>query len=374
MRAERLPSRLWQRGGRTHPEAALEDALAAALESTDAWPRLVRHFGWALPSTRPLVSQQDRVEAGRSDIRLGFPGEPLVVLELKAGPAPSAAQLTRYAAGARVLGVATTPRTYPTPGLLGSVTWADLLALPWTSPPLEWRQLLHLAQTLGVAVPPVDLAALSGLQASYDAFQSVQHWARECADLAARRLSTPALRWVTREGKAGRRWDERNHRRQVAWAWPLPWRAHPYAGVWTGLYFGRPDAPVQVAGLPDLVVAWQCIPGSPLHTAIAADMAMQATAARWAELRSNHTVRFWQPGGWQQLSARSSTARLLGQAEPGRTTLDWLTSVLDEWAPPGGLAKLLQARLLSAPAAAAVSEDGPPEPTPFDASSPAEQT
>ncbi len=359
MRADHLLARAWARA-RVLPEAALEDALAAALESTDAWPRMVQHFRWPLPRDRPTVTTQDRVQEGRSDIRLSFPSGERVVLELKAGPAPELKQVRKYEEGARVIGIAKTPRVYPSPKLLGSITWADLKHLPWSDAPLEWRQLLRLADTLGVTVPPIDVSALTGLYASFEAQDTFTSWSQEAAELVAQALTGGGAQFVTREKKRGRRYDERGHRRQVSWAWPKPWHQHPWAGVYTGLYFGHPHAPVLAQGLPDLVLCWQCRPGEALHRALVGDAQLEACAQKWVKTADDGTLRLWLPGQWPLLMARHSSARLLGQALPNRAYLDWVGSVLREWTDTG-ITGRLQVHLPASAASALDEDDGPPD-------------
>lgn len=359
MRADLLLARAWDRA-RVLPEAALEDALAAALEATDAWPRMVRHFRWPLPKDRPKVTTQDRVEEGRSDIRLTFTGGERAVLELKAGPAPGLHQLRKYEEGARVVGIATTPRLYPSPALVGSTLWSDLRAMPWLAPPLPWRQLLHLMDTIGVTVPPVDVSALTGLFASYSAFDTFTDWSREAADHVAHGLSTGSVRFDTKDKERGRRFDERAHRRQVSWAWAPPWRRHPWTGVPTGLYFGFPSAPVLVPGLPDLLLMWHCPPDSPLHPALRGDAALVAAATRWSARTEASTFREWRPGDWPLLWARCSTSVLLGAPEPAKVYLAWVDQVVSEWNTEG-IADRLRAHLATTPAAtgATTSDDLP---------------
>jgi hypothetical protein len=54
---------------------------------------------------------------------LRFADRRKVVLELKAGPAPDAAQLDHYAEpGVQVIGLAATPRRYVPPAVVGTTT------------------------------------------------------------------------------------------------------------------------------------------------------------------------------------------------------------------------------------------------------------
>ncbi len=357
MLAERLLARAWVRSQSisTQPEGFLEDGLAMVLETTDLWPRLVTHFRWPVPVGPFLVSTQDRVSDGRSDLRLRFADGRQVVLELKAGAAPDATQLRKYAEpGVQVIGLATTHRRYTSPDVVGTTTWADLVRLPWPTPPLAWRQFAHLAHAVGVAVPPVDVAALVGLHAAYDAQSTISQWAEAATDRLATLLSGDGVRFVVKNDvKRARRFTERAHRRDVAWVWPLPWKQHPFAGVHVGLFFGHPGVPVLVAGLPDIRICWQCNPITDLSRTITNDELLAERAREWAT-REGDTVRAWEPTGWTQLAARTSSAILLGKKEPGKTLIDWSESIVEEWTETGVLRRL-RAHLL--PVAAVQPED-----------------
>ncbi len=362
MLAERVLARAWDRSQtvQTQREGFLEDALAMVLEATDAWPRLVAHFRWPVPIGPFVLSAQDRVPDGRSDLRLRFADGQQVVLELKAGPAPSAGQLKQYVEpGVQIIGLASTPRRYADPSVVGTTTWADLVRIPWAAPPLAWRQFVHLAHALRVAMPPVDVSALVGLQASYDAQDTVFTWAKEASDLVAARLSGDGVTWVVKQGKRGRRYVERAYRRQVAWAWPAPWKAHPYAGVLAGFYMGHPSLPLLVPGLPDLRLFWHCRPGEALHTALRADPAMAEAAEAWTRRNGDNAVRAWDPAGWAQLSARCSSSVLLDAVEPGRTFLDWVARMLDEWE-EDGICGAMRPHLQPLSSKPIDDEDGPP--------------
>ncbi len=360
MLADRILARAWQRSKTTHtqPEGFLEDALGAALETTDAWARLVWHFGWKVPAGSPRVTTQDVVEEGRSDLRLTFKDGSRVVLELKAGPAPELDQMRKYEADAVVIGIATTPRVYPSPTMVGSTTWGDLVRIPWVDPPLPWRQLVLLTHAVEVAMPVVDAPSLTGLLASYDALSTFTKWSQEAADVIAVALSGGGATFVTREKRRGRRFDERAHRRQVSWAWPKPWRAHPFAGITTGLYFGRPEAPVLAPGLPDLMLTFQCEPGKVLHDTLVGDVDLRAAALRWVARPPDGNLRVWLPGNWALIHARRTSAALLGQAEAGKTYLEWVGRIVSEWEADGITARL-RVHLATTMTATADDDDGP---------------
>jgi hypothetical protein len=317
MLADRLLAQAWRRSTSSNlqPEGFIEDALAAVLETTDAWTRLVGHFRWDVPKGSFRVTAQDVVEQGRSDLRLTFLDGKQVVLELKAGDAPARSQVCQYLdPNVLVIGLASTSRRYSHPQLVGTSTWTDVVNMPWPSPPLAWRQFVNLCQAIGVAMPAVDVAALTGLLSSYDAQGTMIRWAEEATDHLAALLTGGGVEFVVRNKvKRARRFTERGHRRDVAWLWPLPWRAHPYAGVHVGLSFGIPSAPVLISGLPDLRVCWQCNPGSDLSRAIATDSLLAECARAWAANDSDDTVRAWDPGSWIQLEARTSSSLLLGR-------------------------------------------------------------
>ena len=83
------------RGEHEQPESCLEIALAAALECPPVLRRVAEAAGWTLPHGPYVVSTQDVVTEGRTDITLSWPGYRLV-LELKLDEPPVAEQVEKY--------------------------------------------------------------------------------------------------------------------------------------------------------------------------------------------------------------------------------------------------------------------------------------
>jgi hypothetical protein len=332
--ADSVVARVWRhaRSERNHPEAVLEDALASALEDGSAWPRLVAHFGWALPTALRAVTRQDRIDTGRTDLRLTFHGGEVVVLELKAWGSPTIEQLTRYATEpeVRVLGIARYLAVRSGAQVEGCVTWSALVALPWPNPPLPWRQFRALTRTMGVAVPQVDLPALSGLVASYDAHLRYQRLAREAAERVHRHVAAQGAEWRFKTATRGRRWVERKWRRHVGWCWVAPYNLTHGAGIFAGLSFGRPDVPLIVPGLPDLILAFNVNPQGPLGGRVAADADLGSAVKRWLAIPTD-TVREFDGGRWEQVRVRAPATRLLEAPDADRALLDWVDQEMIAW-------------------------------------------
>lgn len=343
--AEQALAEVWTyaQKGRDYSEFVLEAALAAALEDGEVWPRLVAHFGWALPTQVVKVGRQDKIETGRTDLRLHFAEGRQVVLELKAWGPPTPEQLTRYAdkPEIRVIGVARYPAVRSGPQVVGCITWSSLVALPWPDspqgPPLPWRQLRALARTMGVAVPPVDLLALTGLIASYDAQNVCKHWARAAAERLHHHLQWEGGPWRFKSPSNGKRSVERKWRRHVGWCWVAPYSTQSAAGAFAGLSFGRSDVPLIIPGLPDLILSLHGRPGGPLSVCAAKDAALEAAVKRW-QAAPHHGVREFNPGSWEFLRARAPGTRILEAPDTDQALLDWLDEELQAWHDAGILA------------------------------------
>ncbi len=342
MRSEAVLARAWKRANSAHrePEGFLEDALAAALEDRRLWSRMVRHFGWPLPTEPYTIDQQAVVKDGRTDLRLRFEGGQRVVLELKADQAPSDRQLIRYAEPqVSVIGIARSPAVYLAGRAVGCISWSALVALPWPDPPLPWLQFCALAREMGVAMPQVDLSALSGLVASYDGDTQITSWVRAASNHVAARLNTPTTPWIVKSGPRGRYWVERAWRRKVGWSWLKPWRRSTAIGAFVGLSYGRRDVPLIVAGLPDLILVWTASPSCALGRRLAQDPAVLRAVEAW-QAQPHAGVREWHPGGTEPIRARLSTAALLQAENPESAFLQWVDEQLEAWATCGLIAAL----------------------------------
>jgi hypothetical protein len=351
-------------------ERALEVALGAALAEPGAWQRLVAHFRWpGLPAGDPVAVRRQRViTEGRTDLDLQFADGRLVVLELKAGPPPGAAQLEAYAQRpevAAVIGIARTAQGSRHPRVLGTITWGDLRHLPWPAPPLPWKQLLSLLDALGVAMHPIDATSLTGLQASWELSDQLKGWSQQAAGAAARALSGAGVEFVCWSGKKRQYTTSQRHRRLATWIWPRGWEGPPWAGLYVGFFFGRPGDPVLAGGLPDLLLTWHCNWQSGLGRALTDDPALQAALQAWRGRSAPGGVSrelWFGPGCWELIRVRSSAAALLGQPSPERAFAAWVEDRLQEWR-DDGVADALRAVLArSAPGPGDGLERPPGEP------------
>ena len=199
---------LWRasRSGKDERERALEVGLAAALGTPEVWPRLAAHFDWPVPRSAPARVQRQRVtEDGRTDLHLHFHDAPPVVLELKFGGPPEPEQVARYAReGARVIGIASYPRTYGIPGVIETVSWSRVQALTWPGAPLPWLQLRALLETMGVVLPSVDVTTLSGLYASWGLHDELAGWTHAAAERCVARLGGPGRAFHAKRGRTRR--------------------------------------------------------------------------------------------------------------------------------------------------------------------------
>ena len=169
-RARALLSQFYRLAGHGNVprEAFLEAALAAALEDPEVWPRFADASGWARrlgPShltAAPVVSTQDWVAGGRTDIRLSWSDRTPVVLKLKVTDPPTSQQVETYLAGAHVAAVAKSSvpinvRSHEPYEWLGILTWQFFRDLNWPGAPPVLEQLHQLIDDMEVAVPRITL-------------------------------------------------------------------------------------------------------------------------------------------------------------------------------------------------------------------------
>jgi hypothetical protein len=200
---------MWNRieGGRLPTEAVLEEAFAAALETSGVWEKLHQHLGLSpdIPSTSPdEVSTQEVVEEGRTDITLRWSNGYALNLELKAGDPPTKDQIERYLrSGLNVLAIARLPEHKGVPAVgackyFGLITWSRLRNLEWSEAPLEWRQFLHLLDATGVVVKNVDYVELEGIVRSWDTWDKLEAWSRQGAAAVEEQFRNKKLPWASR--------------------------------------------------------------------------------------------------------------------------------------------------------------------------------
>jgi hypothetical protein len=354
-------------------EGFLEDALAAALGCSDVWGRLVRHLGWngRVPESAPSeVKTQTPTadDAGRTDIRLEWRDHVSVVLELKAGPAPSENQLRTYledkaADGCLVGAIAKYPSLLNLPRyesrVLGVKTWRRIRELDWDGSPLVWKQLQRLIDETEVAVPRITIGPLVGVCASWEAFGVLKDWASAGAETVRRVLEAGGLKCAR-----GKRIAD-TYQRYAYWLWTPPWRSDQFS-FFSGLFIGRPPSdPVCVDGVPDLVIALHVKPGSPMSDAIlGGDVDLNNRLAQWASGQSSRRREFrTTPGTWEVVRVRASAIDLLKADDQGSALATWMKTSAEEWRSAGIVARLAELEVATRAAtgsAPAPDEDGGP--------------
>jgi hypothetical protein len=182
-------------------------------------------------------------------------------------------------------------------------------------------------------MPPVDLPALTGLVASYDAHGRCDQWARAAAELLYTQLQWPGSPW-TFKTRGGRRWTERKWRRQVGWCWVQPWRWERGVGAFAGLSFGRSDVPLIVPGLPDLILTFNITPESDLGRRLATDPAVEKAVTRW-RAAAPEAIREFDGRRWEQLRVRAPGTRLLEANDAEQALLSWVETELQAWREAG---------------------------------------
>lgn len=369
-RAERLLGRFFQYA--THEnvprEAFLEAALAAALEHPEVWRRFVAKVGWATldgwahVATPPTVDTQEEVTGGRTDITLRWPGRTPVVLELKIHDPPSAQQVETYLATAHVAAVAKHVAHLPVRGhathrWLGVVSWQRFRELDWPDAPLVLRQLHHLIDTLGVAMPRIHLHAISGMLSSWDAWNTFDGWSLHAAHGVIQRWSPAGLALVSRNKRQPP--IESKYQRFAYLLWRNPWNWSVQLGAFVGLYMGRPATPTLVEGLPDLVLALHVSPTSAIATALGQDAAFGTAVAKWLA-RGGEVTREHLPADskWEFVRARASVLPLLGAPDQQKAFQDWFQARAAELVEDGVIA-----RVAAAATGAPATPEAPGDPT-----------
>lgn len=350
-RAEELVATSWKRAlhGNLQKEGFLEDALAAALEAPGVWERLHAHLKLSndVPSTLPVVSTQDVVEEGRTDICLRWPSGYRLTLELKIDNQPGKEQVERYQrSGSDVITVARLPGHIDAPEsnghkFFGSFTWSYLRKLDWANAPLEWRQFLRLLDATEVVVKNVDRAELEGIVGSWDTWDTLQEWSQKGMEAVHLVLQNAGLDWVYKEKKRQRVRVDMTHQRLVWWMWPPPWNDDSLA-IYAGFFMGRnkegEQDPVLERGLPDLMLAFHIDPNSPRGKLMRKDSALQTAIARWtSRVAFGGERREPRLDGheWEVLRCRQ-TARLITEApDPGVKTVEWMRDRALEWVEDG---------------------------------------
>jgi len=316
-------------------EAFLEAALAAALEDPEVWRRFVARVGWASidgwghVAEPPVVDTQEEVTGGRTDVTLSWPGQTPIVLELKIHEPPSVGQVETYLAHAHVAAVAKHVTHLPVNAhaphrWLGVVPWQRFRELDWPGAPLGLHQLHHLIDALGVAMPRIHLHALSGMLASWDAWNTFDGWSLHAAHVAAEAWSPAGLALISREKRQLP--IDSKHERYAYLLWRNPWSWDVQLGAHVGLYMGRPATPTLVEGLPDLLLTLHVNPASAIARSLQADPHFGAATEAWLRRgRGPEATREVSPpdSKWEFVRARSSVLNLLAADDQQKAFNDW---------------------------------------------------
>jgi hypothetical protein len=343
MWAEESLASVWRSASARHlqTEACLEAGLVGALEIPEVLRRLADHLNWSLPEGQPIISRQDVVRTGRTDVTLTWSDgrrakRPYqLVLELKVGDPPDDAQIRKYLRdGKDVAAVARFVRPISIPDIdghrmLGVVPWRRIRNLSWDGAPLPLVQLHHLLDATGAAVPNITLPGLTGFMSSWSAWEIFHEWSVQAASAVAEDFGKANYRWVSKKGKKGRRSFDSHHERYVARLWSPPARAD-WLYVFMGLFVGREGDPVLVEGVPDLFFALQVDPTKAMGRRLQQDGNLKAAVDRWTSRDDLVRREFW-PGEWEVLRARASAVDLVKTTEQETKFAEWMRVRAQEW-------------------------------------------
>lgn len=348
-RSDQLVAKLYNRaragGAMVAHEGFLEDALVAALELPGVWARVrAAHAAWErLPSADPsaVVTQLVSTE-GRADIHLRWGLDAELVIELKPWAPPSAEQMGQYVKGhpgALVTAVAQWRADYPGDRVLPMTTWGALRALSWDGEPPAWRQLRHLVDAVGAAMPNLDPSAVRALVPAWDAFDRVTDWLAPAAAAVQRRLAKAGALWVLRED-GQREKVQRAHRRLGRFIWPAPFVEGENFGLFIGLFAGNKSRDVLTAGVPDLRFMVNLNHEGARAKALWHDGPFQDAVRRW-ELRQDDVVREASSTWWFLVDARQPLDCLLDETDQADAFKRWMLARTWEIVDDGILARLV---------------------------------
>ncbi len=349
-RSDHLPAKLYARarggGGIVAHEGFLEDALAAALEEPGVWAAMrSAHPAWLrLPASDPVrpVGTQLITTEGRADIHLRWPTGEELVIELKPWAPPSARQMEQYVKGhpgAVVTAVAQWSAVYANERVLAMTTWGALRALTWAGEPQAWRQLRHLIDAVGAAMPNLDPAALAALVPAWDAFDRVTSWTAPAVSAVQRRLIKAGAPWVLRDD-GEREKLQRAHRRLGRWVWPTPWKKTEQFGIFVGLFAGNESRSLRVKGVPELRFMVSVNHDAPRAQALWGDHDFREGAERWSG-RRDAVLRETSSTWWFLLDARQPLDCLLAEADQADAFKRWMLARTEEIIDDGILARLV---------------------------------
>ena len=256
---------IWRRAGGGQPETCIELALLRVLQSEDGWLLLRDRLKVAgVPKAVPTVTRQDSTENGRSDLKLSWSERSRpVVLELKVWDPPSSEQVDQYLADqSDVVGIAaypgsTVPRELNGATFFGVVSWAGVTYLG-AGKTKELEQLRGLCEEIGVVGGRIDEAALLGMVASWDVWESLAKPIWSAASETSSIWSKVDSNWTHKNSKKpaiSKAWGRYQH-----WLWNQPLGSSDVeAWAYTGI---QGKGSVDGVG-PDLVLAIQLAPAHP---------------------------------------------------------------------------------------------------------------
>lgn len=353
-RADQLVAETWRlsRGQQAQDESVLEAALAAAFEYPEFWPRLARHLGWTLlPTESPTVSTQDVVPGGRTDITLSWPSKRRLVFELKVWDHPTVEQIKTYLdAGADVVAVAalygTIDVTVPAGRrFLGVVTWRQIHAVvkAWPEAPLVGRQLAALLEQMGVAMPKLSLSALQGVVSSWDAWATLDEWIHKATSELEKTFTKGGWRCVRKDEPKHHVKIYEDHSLYAGWTWPPRWNQDERLGFYAGVRMNRPEAPLLIEGVPDLILALHVNPNHAHGKLLRSDIEFLDAVKVWRARTDPPTVRReWDASEttWSILRVRASSVELLHAEDQGECFVSWMTERAQELVEDGVIARL----------------------------------
>ena len=303
------------------------------------------HPAWSvLPASDPLTPVVTQLVAGegRADIHLTWATGERLVVELKPWAPPSPGQLERYVhahPGTLVTAIARWSVPYAIAGVLPMTTWGQLRALTWPGEPPVWRQIRHLIDAVGAAMPNLDPSALKALVPAWDAFDRVTDWLAPGAEAVQRRLVKAGAAWVLKE--TGRREKvQRAHRRLGRFIWPAPFIEGENFGLFVGLFAGYASRDLRTPGVPDLRFMVNLNQEGARALALWRDPLFKDAVLRWRQ-RDDAVLREASTKWWYLLDAREPLDAILYDPDQADSFKRWMLARTEELIDDGILGRLV---------------------------------
>jgi hypothetical protein len=213
-------------------------------------------------------------------------------------------------------------------------------------------------------MPRIHLHALSGMLASWDAWNTFDGWSLHASRVVADAWSPAGLALVTRNKRQPP--IDSTHARYAYLLWRNPWSWDVQLGAYAGLYVGRPATPTLVEGLPDLLLTLHANPASAVAKALHADPQFETAITAWLG-RGSDATREVSPADskWEFVRVRASVLTLLAAEDQQKTFNDWFRARAAELVEDGVIARIAAAAR-GAPVSVSVAggdpAEGPPDP------------